>query len=369
MLFELVKIMTLTLGNRRNIEDAKHLKGVALPAAMMSGLLAYSALLGGLINISADRDLTVNAMELSKMAEQEAEYAMPARTMAEATETILDERFPRVYLNEDVQVLGSDKMLAAAIGEASKRSMVYLMDKGEEYSFVLLKDGTEGFIRTGSLNGSLATIFDKADAQKWIADETAAILKSPKKDAEVLAEALYNEEIHLIGTNDQTYWKVVYGDITGYVDHNALMDEMYVEPEPEPEPEPVAIPADSLTAVPETAAVEEPVYTEPQPSHTWNGEVLNPWIGVVYGPSGKETYYNLNMNGVIALMQDAGYNYEYWVRSDGVKMYGDYVMAACGFQVRPRGTIVESSLGTAICADTGTFSYTDPYQIDIAVDW
>jgi hypothetical protein len=359
--------MTLTLGNRRNIEDAKHLRGVAVPAVMMSGLLAYSALLGGLINYSADRDLTVNAMELSKMAEQEADYAMPAVTMAEATETILDERFPRVYLNEDAQILGSDKMLAAAIGEVSKRSMVYLMDKGDEFSFVLMEDGTEGFVRTASLNSSLAVIFDQADAQKWVADESAAILKSPKKDAEVLAEALYNEELHLIGTNDQTYWKVVYGDITGYVDHNALMDEMYVEPEPEPEPEPV--PADSLTASPETAAVSEPAYTAPQPSYTWSGEVLNPVAGVVYGPSGKETYYNLNMNGVIALMQAAGYDYEYWVRSDGVKMYGDYVMAACGFQVRPRGTIVESSLGTAICADTGTFSYTDPYQLDIAVDW
>jgi len=69
------------------------------------------------------------------------------------------------------------------------------------------------------------------------------------------------------------------------------------------------------------------------------------------------------------LMQAAGYYAEYWVRDDGVEMYGDYVMAACGFDVRPRGTIVETSLGTAICADTGTFSYTDPYQIDIAVNW
>lgn len=91
--------------------------------------------------------------------------------------------------------------------------------------------------------------------------------------------------------------------------------------------------------------------------------------GVNYGPTGKETYYNLNMNGVVDTMQNLGYNAEYWVREDGVKMYGDYVMVAADLNTYPRGTLVESSLGTAIVVDTGSFAASNPNQLDIATSW
>lgn len=102
---------------------------------------------------------------------------------------------------------------------------------------------------------------------------------------------------------------------------------------------------------------------------SWNGEVLNPFNGVVYGPSGKETYYNLDMSGVISIMRSMGNTDEYWIREDGCKMLGDYIMCAANLDVRPRGSLVESSLGTCIVCDTGGFAYSDPYQLDIAVNW
>lgn len=91
--------------------------------------------------------------------------------------------------------------------------------------------------------------------------------------------------------------------------------------------------------------------------------------GVNYGPSGKETYYNLNMNGVVNIMESMGYNEQYWVREDGVKMYGDYVMVAADLNTHPRGSLVESSLGTAIVVDTGGFAASNPNQLDIATAW
>ncbi len=91
--------------------------------------------------------------------------------------------------------------------------------------------------------------------------------------------------------------------------------------------------------------------------------------GVNYGPSGKETYYNLNMSGVVDIMQNMGYNDQYWVREDGVKMYGEYVMVAADLNTHPRGSLVESSLGTAIVVDTGGFAASDPNQLDIATSW
>ena len=75
------------------------------------------------------------------------------------------------------------------------------------------------------------------------------------------------------------------------------------------------------------------------------------------------------MEGVIELMQEEGIYLEYWIRKDGVKMYGDYIMCAANLKLRPRGTILETSLGTAIVCDTGGFVDENPYQVDIAVTW
>lgn len=104
----------------------------------------------------------------------------------------------------------------------------------------------------------------------------------------------------------------------------------------------------------------------------YSGAVLNPSNGSVIGPSGKETYYNLDMSGVVRIMRNMGYSaeeYPYWVRSDGAKMLGSYVMVAANLNLRPRGSIVLCSLGEAIVADTGGFAEGNPTQLDIATAW
>lgn len=101
----------------------------------------------------------------------------------------------------------------------------------------------------------------------------------------------------------------------------------------------------------------------------WEGEILTKNAGTIEGPSGRETYYNLKMSKVIEYMKSLGYNYEYWGRQDGVKMYGPYVMCAASLDIRPKGTILETSLGPAIVCDTGDFAKSNKTQIDIAVDW
>ena len=101
----------------------------------------------------------------------------------------------------------------------------------------------------------------------------------------------------------------------------------------------------------------------------WDGPVLSAYAGTVQGPSGKETYYNLDMSGIVEIMRGMGNTDEYWVREDGCKMLGDYIMCAANLDVHPRGSLVESSLGTCIVCDTGGFAYDNPYQLDIATTW
>lgn len=112
--------------------------------------------------------------------------------------------------------------------------------------------------------------------------------------------------------------------------------------------------------------VENPLNdSSSQLEHTNTG-VLTPSKGVNYFNGRKETYYNLDMSGYVSIMRSLGNSDEYWIRSDGCKMLGDYIMCAANLSIYPRGSLVETSLGTAIVVDTG---YLESNQIDIAVSW
>lgn len=101
----------------------------------------------------------------------------------------------------------------------------------------------------------------------------------------------------------------------------------------------------------------------------WSGGVLTARKGVNKGPSGKETYYNLPMDGIVNMMHNLGYEGEHWIREDGVHMFGEYVMVAANLSVHPRGSIVETSLGMGRVCDTGGFARKNPTQLDIATTW
>ena len=98
----------------------------------------------------------------------------------------------------------------------------------------------------------------------------------------------------------------------------------------------------------------------------WTGEKLTASKGTIQGPSGKETFYNMDMSFVIEIMHandvEGKYdNYSYWIRDDGCKMFGNYIMVAADLRFRPKGTIVDTSLGKGIVVDTGGFVYMYTY--------
>lgn len=105
---------------------------------------------------------------------------------------------------------------------------------------------------------------------------------------------------------------------------------------------------------------------------SYSGSKLTRSRGSIQGPSGKETYYNLNMTGVVSIMRRMGFSeseYPYNVRADGVKCLGPYVMVAAHLGKRPRGSKVQTSLGTGLVCDTGGFAANNPTQIDVATAW
>ena len=100
-----------------------------------------------------------------------------------------------------------------------------------------------------------------------------------------------------------------------------------------------------------------------------NGKVLNARDGVNNYQGHKETYYNKPMQNVVKKADAAGLGGWYWVRQDGVKMYGYFVICAADYDQHAYGSIVETSLGLGIVLDTGVFKEKDNSIVDIAVVW
>lgn len=139
-----------------------------------------------------------------------------------------------------------------------------------------------------------------------------------------------------------------------------------------------------VTNIPEEIVIEEPIYSYetyaqeyysiPQEEVTYAPVYSDSYLtaagGVNYNQNGyKETWYNLPMHGVISNAQNNGIYGDYWVRDDGAKMYGDYIIVAADQNLHPYGSVVDTSLGQGIVLDTGTFIYSNSQQFDIATAW
>lgn len=148
-------------------------------------------------------------------------------------------------------------------------------------------------------------------------------------------------------------------------------------PTPTATPTPTPTPTPSPTPTPIVLMSNQEYYNEcvarglVTPANDYDDRITKERGGYM-GPSGRETYYNLYMGNCVNYMRELGYdeiNYPYWVRDDGAKMLGNYVMCAANWKTRPRGTIIPTSLGDAIVVDTGEFVADYPNGVDLAVDW
>lgn len=160
------------------------------------------------------------------------------------------------------------------------------------------------------------------------------VREAPTLDGEIFSLCVYGTEIEYADYDDE--WIVI-----EYNDEYAYMARDYI------------------------SDTEPPSYEV----YEYDGQKLTASLGTITGPSGKETYYNLPMGLCIKYMQDLGFNYEYWVRNDGCKMYGNYIMVAADTTIRPKGTILKTSLGLGMVCDHCEAAEITYGQIDLAVTW
>ena len=167
------------------------------------------------------------------------------------------------------------------------------------------------------------------------------------KDSDKIQTIYQNSTIHYIKSKDD-WTKVKYNGKIGYIMTRYISDK------------PIKIETTNNDSTDHQSI----------PSN-WSGEKLTRSNGRVPSPGGgTETFYNMNMSGVIRIMRGLGYTGEYWVRSDGCKMLGNYIMVAAKIdQTHKRGRIVQTTLGMGIVCDTGGFVRSNPLGYDIATTW
>lgn len=73
------------------------------------------------------------------------------------------------------------------------------------------------------------------------------------------------------------------------------------------------------------------------------------------------------MGRIVERAKENGIEGDYWVREDGCKMYGQFVIVAADWNLHPYGTAIETSRGIGIVLDTHTTK--DRTLVDLAVTW
>lgn len=339
-------------------------------------------------------------MSLSSVSPQITALAKDAAS--DTTETFSTEQAAQVEPSEsdnnsgkeNTEEADTDKETDEKPASATPNSLVQTSDAGttvqiKTYSEEDAPDKSD----IGGALGNQDYIFEETDKEAYLISD-GVILSQPQDGAEKVADVSTYDTVHLTGTNDQKYWEVEYDGEVEYIDSSlittdkSVIDDMKKKEEEEAQAridaendriqtktellaantsENIKEAQDLIRKVTEETKKEE-AKTQTKNSD-WNGPVLSKSAGKIKGPSGNETYYNLNMSGVVSTMRRMGNNDEYWVRDDGCKMLGDYIMCAANLSIHPRGSLVESSLGTCIVCDTGGFASYDSTRLDIATTW
>ena len=354
----------------------KRILSLCLSAAIalsMTGFAAYASEAAGEGSTTTET-AAVEEEQTQEEVETEAEVVTDAAGNVITPETAQAIDNADLGVTDIIQEESTEETEAAAVADGAEEAMQVPETDDSE-----MTKSTIGAAFDSSYQ------FNKEDAVVYLL-EAAEVKAEPSDDAESIASLEKYSSIYLTGSNDLQYWEVKVGGEIGYLDSSFITREQVEiealkeddarkeenEAQSKQEQEETLVEKTSEAKDEWAQAIKEERRQElanQTRSYNWDGPVLSRSKGSVYGPSGKETYYNLNMSGCVRNMNRRGYYYDVWVRNDGCKMFGDYIMCAANLSVHPFGSLVECSLGTCIVVDTGGFAAGNPNQLDIAVTW
>ena len=235
-----------------------------------------------------------------------------------------------VYSNASITVLPDGTLIE--LGDASEIAADECIVEGSEKQIVRsLYDYEE-------IEEEIIPLYNEVSPYTvYVNTNKELVYSTPFSNKESIGTLSFADTTTVIGIRDDGYTAILYNDRVSYISSSSIQ---------------ITFP-------------EDVTYNT-----TWTGKVLSKSNGRVLGPLGYETYYNLPMGGCVYYMNTLGYYGKVWTRSDGVKMWDNYIMLAADLSIYPKGSIVETTLGYGIVVDTGSFvNNGSGVEFDIAVSW
>lgn len=234
-----------------------------------------------------------------------------------------------MYLTSEVNILKDGTNVSSTIETDGKGTQVQLLSAEGELCKIITPSGKVGYVNVNKLTSSHEDIFNPVDEIKY-ADSDIEVKQLPQEESTTIFTKTTDDELHVVGTNDYSYYEVDFDGVKGYVLKDQVKDEK--------------------TPVPVVAAVD---YSALFASMGSSGS-LTKASGVNYYGGRRETYYSSNVL----------YHYltpTWTLDSEGFYRDGDnYVVAASDM---PQGTTFPCSKGTCIVLDTGCPAGTTDYYV------
>lgn len=234
-----------------------------------------------------------------------------------------------MYLTSEANILKGGTNVSSTIETDGKGTQVQLLSAEGELCKIITPSGKVGYVNVNKLTSSHEDIFNPVDEIKY-ADSDIEVKQLPQEESTTIFTKTTDDELHVVGTNDYSYYEVDFDGVKGYVLKDQVKDEK--------------------TPVPVVAAVD---YSALFASMGSSGS-LTKASGVNYYGGRRETYYSSNVL----------YHYltpTWTLDSEGFYRDGDnYVVAASDM---PQGTTFPCSKGTCIVLDTGCPAGTTDYYV------
>ena len=234
-----------------------------------------------------------------------------------------------MYLTSEANILKDGTNVSSTIETDGKGTQVQLLSAEGELCKIITPSGKVGYVNVNKLTSSHEDIFNPVDEIKY-ADSDIEVKQLPQEESTTIFTKTTDDELHVVGTNDYSYYEVDFDGVKGYVLKDQVKDEK--------------------TPVPVVAAVD---YSALFASMGSSGS-LTMASGVNYYGGRRETYYSSNVL----------YHYltpTWTLDSEGFYRDGDnYVVAASDM---PQGTTFPCSKGTCIVLDTGCPAGTTDYYV------
>lgn len=234
-----------------------------------------------------------------------------------------------MYLTSEANILKDGTNVSSTIETDGKGTQVQLLSAEGELCKIITPSGKVGYVNVNKLTSSHEDIFNPVDEIKY-ADSDIEVKQLPQEKSTTIFTKTTDDELHVVGTNDYSYYEVDFDGVKGYVLKDQVKDEK--------------------TPVPVVAAVD---YSALFASMGSSGS-LTKASGVNYYGGRRETYYSSNVL----------YHYltpTWTLDSEGFYRDGDnYVVAASDM---PQGTTFPCSKGTCIVLDTGCPAGTTDYYV------